>query len=73
MAHIKIPTDSTSLYNHILPNIIRLDDKKIYPIDLFNKVKIYINGAWVSASDDPQKLYTDLKQQKYNGILNINY
>ena len=71
MAHITIPTDSTSLYNYILPNIIRLDDENITPIDLFNKVKIFINGAWVGASDDPQKLYTDLKQQKYNGILNI--
>lgn len=71
MSHISIPTDSSSLYHYILPKIIRVDDETIHPTDLFNKVKVFINGAWVGSSNDPQKLYIELKQQKYNGTLNI--
>ena len=28
---------------------MRLDDENINPIDMFNKVEIFINGAWVDS------------------------
>ena len=46
MSHISIPTDSSSLYHYILPKIIRVDDETIHPTDLFNKVKVFINGRF---------------------------
>ena len=71
LTHITIPTNSNSLYEYILPNIIRLDDENVKPIDLFDKVRIFINGAWVGVSNNPQELYLEIKEKKYKGIINI--
>jgi DNA-directed RNA polymerase beta subunit len=69
MAHITIHSNSTSLYEYAEPHIISLD--KLKPFDLYNKVKVFINGSWIGISEDPENLYTLLKSMKYKGIINI--
>jgi DNA-directed RNA polymerase II subunit RPB2 len=71
MSHITIPTNSTSLYDYILPHIIKVDDENIKPLDLFGKVKVLINGAWVGVTDNPQDLFLEIKEKKFKGIINI--
>ena len=70
MAHITIPTNSSGLYNYIAPYIRSFDDIADSH-ELHNKVKVFINGAWQGITDTPNELYTDLKQKKYTGIINI--
>ena len=69
MAHITIPTNSTSLYEYVNPYIISVNDAN--PIDLHGKVKVFINGCWVGISNNPIELYNDMKDKKYKGIINI--
>ena len=69
MTHITGHSNSPSLYDYILPNIIQLDDPALASV--FNRVKVFINGAWVGISDEPVELYNQLKEKKYCGIINI--
>jgi len=71
MTHITIYSNSLPLYEYILPNIIQIDDKSITPIGMHEKVKVFINGAWVGITETPQELYLALKEKKYMGIINI--
>ena len=52
MAHITIPTNSNSLYEFILPQIICLDAENVKPKDVFGKVRVFINGAWVGVTNN---------------------
>ena len=70
MTHITIHSNSLSLYDYIIPNIINITNIDSVT-DLYNKVKVFINGAWVGITDDPQSLYMSLKDKKYKGIINI--
>ena len=36
-----------------------------------DKVKVFINGAWVGITEDPCAFYEDMKQKKYMGIINL--
>lgn len=69
MSHITIPTESLSLYEYVKPYIIGVDDTTSY--ELNDKVKVFINGAWIGVSSDPNYLYTEMKNKKYKGIINI--
>ena len=73
MTHITVPTLSASLYEYILPQITRMDDEGIGPHDLYgkDKVRVFINGAWVGVTDTPVELYQDIKHKKHCGIINI--
>ena len=71
MTHVTIYSNSLPLYEYIIPNIIKIDDEKITSIDMYDKVKVFINGAWVGITDSPQELYLMLKDKKYKGIINI--
>lgn len=71
MTHITIYSNSLPLYEYIMPNIIKIDDTSLTIKDLSDKVKVFINGAWVGISDSPQELYLMLKDKKYKGIINI--
>lgn len=68
MTHVTIHSNSLSLYEYIMPKIIKLDEVST---DLFNKVKVFINGAWVGITDEPQELFLSLKDKKHKGIINI--
>ncbi len=71
MSHITIYSDSAALYDYILPKIIKLDDDTLTPQYAYNKVKVFINGAWVGISLEPLELYMTLKDMKSKSIINI--
>jgi len=70
LGHITIPANSSSLYDYINPYIVAIDNKSDN-INLYNKVKVFINGCWVGITNNPVELYTELKNKKYKGIINI--
>ena len=69
MAHLTIPTNSSSLYEYVEPYIITID--QVSAKELYEKVKVFVNGAWVGISTDPMNLYNEMKEKKYKGIINI--
>jgi len=71
MTHVTIFSNSLPLYEYILPNIIQIDSENMDAIDMYDKVKVFINGAWVGITDKPQELFLMLKDKKYKGIINI--
>ena len=70
LGHITIPTNSSSLRQYIEPFITPLE-KVIEKSHMFQKVKVFINGAWVGITESPFELYNDMKDKKYKGIINI--
>jgi DNA-directed RNA polymerase II subunit RPB2 len=70
MAHITIHSNSLSLYDYIMPNITSINDTKSSD-ELYNKVKVFINGSWVGITNEAEDLYISLKEKKYKGIINI--
>ncbi len=71
MTHVTIFSNSMPLYEYILPNIKQIDDANLNSYDMYDKVKVFINGAWVGITNNPQELYYMLKDKKYKGIINI--
>jgi DNA-directed RNA polymerase beta subunit len=72
MTHITIHSDSLPLYEYIMPNVIPINNEStITEESMYKKVKVFINGAWVGITHDPQQLYLMLKDKKYKGIINI--
>jgi len=69
MAHVTIHSNSNSLYEYIEPHIISL--KTLKPSQIYDKVKVFINGCWIGISEEPEGLYKLLKDMKYKGIINI--
>ena len=70
MAHITIPTNSAALYEYVAPFIAKVESVES-PKDLFEKVKVFVNGAWIGITDKPKELYENMKYKKYCGIINI--
>jgi len=70
MTHITIPTQSNALYEYVKPFILAVEEVKS-PVELFGKVKVFVNGSWVGVANDPMVLYLNLKEKKYKGIINI--
>ena len=71
MCHITIPSNSSGLYDYILPLITSIDDYIDKPTELYDVVKVFINGCWVGITIDPINVYNNLKEKKYKGIINI--
>ena len=71
MCHVTITSNSNGLYTIILPLITTIDDYNGNNSELLDKVKVFINGSWVGITNEPEKLFNDLKDKKYKGILNI--
>ena len=71
MTHITTHSNSLPLYEYIMPEIISINDQTITSLELYDKVKVFINGTWVGITEDPQGLYLMLKEKKYKGIINI--
>jgi DNA-directed RNA polymerase II subunit RPB2 len=69
MAHITIHSNSNSLYEYVEPHIIKLD--ALTPIDAYDKVKVFVNGAWIGITKVPEELYAELKDMKRKGIINV--
>jgi len=71
LAHITINSNSSGLYDYILPIIQSLDTYNGSYKDLDNFAKVFINGSWVGFTSEPEKVYNILKDKKYKGIINI--
>jgi DNA-directed RNA polymerase II subunit RPB2 len=69
MTHVTIYSNSLPLYEYVMPAITQLSE--LTPATIADKVKVFINGAWVGVTDEPQELYLMLKDKKYKGILNV--
>lgn len=70
MSHITIPSNPESLHTQVESHIDTLD-KFADCKDLYDKVKVFVNGAWVGISRDPVELYTILKDKKCRGMINV--
>jgi len=68
MSTITINSNSTPLLDCVNLEIIKIEDCKD---NLDNYVKVFINGAWIGITDEPEKFYLSLKDKKYKGIINI--
>lgn len=71
MTHITIYSNSLPIYEYVLPNITQLDSPDIKASDMYDKVKVFINGAWIGITDKAQELFAMLKDKKHRGIINI--
>jgi DNA-directed RNA polymerase II subunit RPB2 len=71
LAHITINSNSSGLYDYILPIIDSIDTYNGSYKELSEYVKVFINGSWVGITNDPEKIYNSLKDKKYKGIINI--
>ena len=69
MTHISIYSNSLPLYEYVMPNITHIDSEELTSADMYEKVKVFINGAWVGISNSPYELYLMLKDKKYKGII----
>jgi DNA-directed RNA polymerase II subunit RPB2 len=69
MTHITIHSNVVPLYDYILPNIRTIETLR--PDEMYERVKVFINGVWIGISDNPYELYCSLKEKKYKGIINI--
>ena len=69
MAHITIPTNSSSLYEYVKPYLLAVEDTP--PQMMYGKVKVFVNGVFLGVSETPTELYQEMKNKKYRGIINI--
>lgn len=70
LTHVSTSSSSQPAIDYILPEIIKFTDLTS-PADVYGKVKVFVNGNWLGVSDNPVGLYSDLKEKKYQGLLNI--
>jgi DNA-directed RNA polymerase II subunit RPB2 len=69
LTHLTIHSNSNSIYEYVAANSVSIEE--LEPSAMHNKVKVFINGVWVSISDNPVELYNSLKDMKLKGIINI--
>ena len=69
LTHLTVTSNSNGLYDYVKNDIVKIED--LTPLELYNKVKVIINGTIVGYSKEPYKLYLELKKKKYSGIINI--
>ena len=70
MTHVTISSESETIYNYLQDKIYKIEDSKD-STNLDNKVKVFVNGCWIGITNEPSKLYNNLKIKKYKGIINI--
>ncbi len=69
LAHITIPTNSASLYEYVEPYIESVENANYTSMN--DKIKVFVNGAFLGITNTPMELYNDMKDKKYKGIINI--
>ena len=70
LTHVTIPTSSIGLRQYVVPFVTQVEDIQ-NPAELYSRVKVFVNGAWLGVTDRPFELYKDMKDKKYRGIINI--
>lgn len=71
MTHVTIPTNTTVLYDYIMPLVTDIESLGDNAKSLHDKVKVFINGVWVGITNEPLELFKNIKEKKYKGIINI--
>ena len=75
LATITIASNTKPIREYLATQIISLDTPenltKNLLKNLYNYVKVIVNGAWIGVTDDPITLYNSLKLKKYKGIINV--
>lgn len=69
LARVTIPCNSNSLYDYVEPYVKPIDTLSEH--ELYNNVKLFVNGCWLGVVDDPIEVFNSLKLKKYKGIINI--
>ena len=69
MSHVTISSNSMPIYEYIMPHIV--DIQTLTPLEMFEKTKVFVNGAWIGITETPTELYNMLKDKKYKGIINV--
>lgn len=69
MSHLTIASNSLALYENILPHIVQLSDTTARAT--YDVVKVFINGAWIGITHEPNELYCKLKELKITGMINV--
>jgi DNA-directed RNA polymerase beta subunit/intein/homing endonuclease len=70
LGHITIPTSSVALREYVQPFMTKVEDIGSCA-ELYSRVKVFVNGAWIGVTDQPLALFQDMKDKKYKGIINI--
>jgi DNA-directed RNA polymerase II subunit RPB2 len=70
LSHITLPVYSESIYTYVEPYCLMIDNVSD-PSELYNKVKLIINGNWIGVCENPIELYDNLRKKKEQGIINI--
>jgi len=50
-------------------NVLPIED--LLPENIYNKVKIFVNGKWIGIHEEPLKLYEHIKYLRRNGLINV--
>jgi DNA-directed RNA polymerase beta subunit len=69
MTHVTSPSNSSTIYEYVKPYVIPLS--QLQAIELYEQVKVFVNGAWIGITNKANELYISMKEKKYKGILNI--
>lgn len=69
MTHITIPSNSASLYDFVEPYVEKFE--KLSSNEIYENIKVFINGSWIGITKTPIELYESLKEKKCKGIVNI--
>jgi DNA-directed RNA polymerase II subunit RPB2 len=64
MTHITVRSECSSLYKHVEPFLTPLS------LDIVH-TKVFVNGAWIGCSDNPQELFLSMKAKKSASIINV--
>ena len=67
LATITIASSTLPIREYLSTQIIALDQEP----NLYNYVKVIVNGAWIGITKDPINLYNSLKEKKHKGIINV--
>ena len=70
LTHVTIPTSSAALRQYVIPYMTRVEEVGS-PNELYGKVKVFVNGAWLGVTERAIELYQEMKDKKYRGIINI--
>jgi len=69
MAHVTIHSNSTSIREYVAENTT--DISTLTPKQMYDKTKVFVNGAWIGITEEPGVLYNALKEKKYRGSINV--
>ena len=69
MTHLTTISNSDNIREQIQSYIIPLEDAT--HVQMYDHVKVFVNGAWIGIAINAQRLYNDFKDKKTRGIINI--